>query len=314
MNTRPASQIQSCNKALIRILIFVSLLLSTSMKSMATAPNNHQQIDNGDKVIRSAAVKYQDNAPQADGGRYYKELNEKQADALGAVKELVRQPLQRKTREEVMLERQGKYFSKAEAIDKGLAKGSTRSTAMMSNKTNLSNVQSASYYVSFDIYNATTRLFEDFDYDGFFQSFSVTFDADIYGPYAGELAYVFADLYLSKNGGPWELYHTTEEFAIVDDSSDDAFEVITNLELGYRTDHYDVLIDLYEVGYSDIVASISSKDVNSLYALPLESADADEYIEATSHSTQIIVGGGSFSASALLLFLCVIALRGLQHR
>jgi hypothetical protein len=159
-------------------------------------------------------------------------------------------------------------------------------------------------YVRFDIYSASSRLLEDFDYDGFFQTFSVTFDADIFGNYAGERALVFADLYLSRNGGPWELYFTTDPFVIKDDSSEDQFEVITTLDSGYRTGNYDVLIDLYEIGYSDIVSTISSNDVDALYALPLESADRDEY-----YPNDIYVSGGSVSIFGLLALTSIIAMR-----
>ncbi|MGS0728212.1 choice-of-anchor H family protein, partial [Shewanella sp. 0m-11] len=59
-------------------------------------------------------------------------------------------------------------------------------------------------YRNFYIYDAYSRLFIDNDYDGFYQTFSVTFDADVEGSYVNERADVFAELYLSRNGGPWE--------------------------------------------------------------------------------------------------------------
>ncbi len=133
---------------------------------------------------------------------------------------------------------------------------------------------------SFSIYTGYSQLITDIDEDGYYQSFSVSFDADILSPVANEQALVYADLYLSQNGGPWELYFSTDDFVITGEDSDDEFEVFTELDTGYIPDHYDVLIDLYEVGYSDVVATYSSNDSNALYALPLESSDYDpEYIE-----------------------------------
>jgi len=144
-------------------------------------------------------------------------------------------------------------------------------------------------------------LFEDFDYDGFYQTFSVTFDVDVNGAYLNERADLFAELYLSRDGGPWVHYYTTDVFTIYGDSTQDDYEVLTTLYTGYATDHYDVLIDVYEVGYSDIVATISADETDSLYALPLESSDRDR-------EPDIIVveeSGGAFSVLGLLcLSLC----------
>ena len=142
-------------------------------------------------------------------------------------------------------------------------------------------------YYDFSFYGAQTRLFEDLDYDGFYQTFSVTFDADINSSGGDVQADVFAELYLSQNGGPWIHYYSTDVFTLTADSSFDDYEVLTTLANGYQTDHYDVLIDLYELGYADPVATISSDDIDSLYALPLESSDHDavyveeRYIEET---------------------------------
>lgn len=162
-----------------------------------------------------------------------------------------------------------------------------------------------SVYRDFYIYDAYSRLFVDNDFDGFYQTFSVTFDADVSGAYINETANVFAELYLSRNGGPWEHYYTTDIFTIFGDATDDDYEVLTTLESGYTTDHYDVLIDLYEVGYGDIVATVSSSDFDSLYALPLESSYwDDEYIEIeTEH-------GGSMSLWGILVIFAL----GLSRR
>ncbi|WP_258406693.1 choice-of-anchor H family protein [Shewanella alkalitolerans] len=202
----------------------------------------------------------------------------------------------RKTREQVIAERQALTHSAEQGSDQSLDK----SSAQAGTKTLKSSAQrlEAGIYHEFAIYEASSRLFEDVDYDGFYRTFSVTFDADVHSYYLGEHANVYADLYLSRNGGPWELYHTTDVFTIVDDASDDDFEVLTTLHTGYPTDHYDVLIDLYEVGYSDIVATISSDDLDDLYGLPLESADRDRYV-VEEVVTEVEVSGGSLSVGWL---------------
>ena len=157
-------------------------------------------------------------------------------------------------------------------------------------------------YHSFSIYSGDSELILDIDEDGYYQSFSVTFDADILSSIANEQAVVYADLYLSQNGGPWILYFSSDDFVITGEDSEDEFEVVTQLDSGYITDHYDVLIDLYEVGFSEVVATYSSNDTNALYALPLESSDYDpEYIAIEYHTEH----GGS---SSWLLFGALLAL------
>jgi hypothetical protein len=173
-----------------------------------------------------------------------------------------------------------------------------------SSKRQIAQRHSQYYNADFAIYSATTFLIDDFDADGFYQTFSVAFDADIYSYTYNQVSEVYALLYLSKNGGPWRHYFTTDDFLIEGESDLDEYEVITTFRSGYRADYYDVLIDLYQVGYSDIVATYSSDDSNALYALPLESANYDEpYIEV------VEVYGGSFSVLTLILILMFSLLR-----
>lgn len=170
-------------------------------------------------------------------------------------------------------------------------------------------------YHEFSIYDASSRLFQDDDYDGFYQTFGVIFDADVYAPIGDDTALVYADLYLSQDGGPWEHYYTTDVFTIQGDSETDDYEVVTTLNAGYLSDHYDVLIDLYEVGYSDIVATISSDETDGLYALPLESTEYDTPYEPVTEEVIIIEethSGGSISILGLLFASILIAWRRKQ--
>ncbi|GIU21479.1 MULTISPECIES: choice-of-anchor H family protein [unclassified Shewanella] len=212
------------------------------------------------------------------------ELQSQQIKGRASVEQAASEPL---TREQIIQS----HIDKAMQANQDLAKsGSVKQFAN-------------GIYRDFYIYDAYSRLFVDNDYDGFYQTFSVTFDADVEGYYANERANVFAELYLSRNGGPWEHYYTTDIFTIFGNATDDDFEVLTTLESGYRTDHYDVLIDLYEVGYGDIVTTVSSNDFDSLYALPLESSDRDDvYIEEDYH-------GGSVSLAMLLILLALLCYR-----
>ena len=174
----------------------------------------------------------------------------------------------------------------------------TKSTTLKPKNSKASQKTNSDYYADFSIYSAISFLHDDYDGDGFYQTFSVTFDADIYSYTDNQFGEVYALLYLSKNGGPWTHYFTTDNFLIEGESDVDEYEVISTFMSGYESDHYDVLIDLYQVGYSDIVASLSSDDSNALYALPIESAEYDEpYIEF------VEVEGGSMYWLMLILLI-----------
>ena len=162
-----------------------------------------------------------------------------------------------------------------------------------------------SYTPEFSIYNAVTLLDNDLDRDGYYQTVSVIFDPDMYSYSGNDLTEVYARLYVREYGGPWIHYYTTDNFIIHSDSEQDSYEVITTFRDGYYPSHYDILIDLYQVGYNSIVATYSADDNASLYALPLESSDYDSiYIERVySHH------GGSFSVLSLLILLLVLVSR-----
>ena len=162
---------------------------------------------------------------------------------------------------------------------------------------------------SFDIYQANTVLIHDYDQDGYYSSFSLSFDADLLSDRVYDEALVYAEIYISENGGPWMHFSTTNDFIIYNDSSDDEYEIISTLEQNYASEHYDFLIDLYEVGYDDLVASYSADDDNVLYALPLESQDYDpDYDEVQTH-TEVHHYGGSTSVLSLFSLIALLVLR-----
>ncbi|WP_144394871.1 choice-of-anchor H family protein [Pleionea sediminis] len=118
----------------------------------------------------------------------------------------------------------------------------------------------------FSFYDARAYLLDDIDGDGYYSEFEIEFDADtIY-----DWAEVYAQLYIRRGAGDWVLYHTTRVFDIYGTDGGDDYSVATVLNFDYPTGDYDILIDLYEVGFSDIVATWSSYEDADLYALPLE--------------------------------------------
>lgn len=169
-------------------------------------------------------------------------------------------------------------------------------------------LSSFSHYDSFSIYNAVSYLLDDIDGDGYYQSFSIVFDADFYSTSPVDYANVYAELYLSRDGGPWIHYYTTDIFTIHGESEEDEYEVISTLEQGFINDTYDILIDLYDADYDELVVSYNSDDDNALYALPLESNNFDQLYE-----TEVIYTQGG-STSVFLLFLIGVAIFIRQHR
>jgi len=159
------------------------------------------------------------------------------------------------------------------------------------------------HHDSYSIYDAYSFLLDDVDFDGYYQSFSITFDADFY-PY-GYINYanVYAELYLSHNGGPWVHYYTTDVFTLYGQSEEDEYEVVTTLQQGFTPGSYDVLIDLYDADYEELVVSYSADDNNSLYALPLESTEYDQVYE-----TEVIYSSGGSIHFIIILSLITLML------
>lgn len=160
----------------------------------------------------------------------------------------------------------------------------------------------------FTIYSAETKLVNDYDADGYFQTFTVTFDADLLSYSLFQQASVYAELYLSVNGGAWQHYLTTDIFTLYGDSSDDKYSIYTRLNQGYLSGEYDVLIDLYEVGYHGIVASYSGYDDAALAALPLESDEYDIVYgdDSQVHTDVHIHGGTTYWLLLTCLFIVII--------
>jgi hypothetical protein len=128
----------------------------------------------------------------------------------------------------------------------------------------------------FYFFDAGSVLLGDRDDDGFHHEFRVRFDADVV---SGD-AIVYARLYLRRAGDrDWLLYRETDDFRISGQDGDDDYFVTTTLDDGWPTGDYDVLIDLYESGFSGIVATIGPFDSDALALLPLEETGLDLPIE-----------------------------------
>lgn len=162
-----------------------------------------------------------------------------------------------------------------------------------------------SAYPSYRIYSAFTDLLQDNNHDGYYSSFRITFDADVDSGSAD----VYARLYLSLNGGPWNRYYTTNNFTIYGTAKDDAYSVVTTLSNGYQYGSYDVLIELYDAYSDTLLTQAGPYDFTALSALPLEDQayDNPSYV---SPPTGTAGGGGAFGAWEGVLLVMLLARRG----
>jgi len=133
-------------------------------------------------------------------------------------------------------------------------------------KTRSKTLSVSSHSDHFDLFDSWVSFNSDFDGDGYFSEFSLSFDADTSESFAD----VYAEIWLSLEGGNWVYLYATDDFTIYGDDSSDYYSLDFTLNTEYPTGSYDVLIDLYQVGYSDIVATIDSDLDSDLFALPLE--------------------------------------------
>lgn len=185
----------------------------------------------------------------------------------------------------------------------GLNKQGTRTKPSTASKagTGQSLAESASF--DFWFYEADVILFADDDRDGYFYGVDLLFDADtIWGS-----ADVYAVVYLSLDGGPWNEYAVTDDFTIFGASGDDEYVLVTELMSGYPTGSYDLLIELFDAWDGSYLASFGPEDTSELAFLPLEDFERDEPVEPV----VVIVeqGGGGAAGLWLLLPLLIAAAR-----
>ncbi len=166
----------------------------------------------------------------------------------------------------------------------------------------------------FWFYDADVILFNDADNDGYYYGIDLLFDADTI--YAA--ADVYAVLYLSFEGGPWNEYAATEDFTLFGASSDDEYVLVSELMSGYPTGSYDLLIELFDAYDGTLLASFGPVDTSELGFLPLEDANRDTPVRDVIVVTQGGGGGGAadgWTLLALLLLLFAGAARKIwRHR
>ena len=132
------------------------------------------------------------------------------------------------------------------------------------------------------------------------------FDADtIWG-----VADVYAVVYLSFEGGPWNQYAVTNDFTIFGTSAVDDYVIETELLSGYPTGYYDLLIELFDAWDGSYLASFGPADSSELSFLPLESANRDDPFPGGGGVSVSRGGGGAFTW-LMLAMLPLLRLRSI---
>ena len=160
--------------------------------------------------------------------------------------------------------------------------------------------------VDFWFYTADVVLFNDHDNDGYYHGIDLLFDADTWYAFAD----VYAVIYLSKEGGPWNEYAVTEDFTLLGASSSDEYVIVTELISGYPAASYDILIELFDADTHEFLAWYGPEDTSELAFLPLEDAgrdapDVPDVIVVNNHDS----GGGSTGVLFILILGLVAAAR-----
>ena len=164
----------------------------------------------------------------------------------------------------------------------------------------------------FWIFDADVVLFGDDDADGYFFGIDLLFDADtIYSS-----APVYAVLYLSLDGGPWNEYAATEDFLIEGASANDEYVVVTELQSGYPTGDYDLLIELFDADTGEFLTDFGPEGSSSLSFLPLEDFNRDAPVFDTPVTVTRVSGGGGGSAAVwgLAVLAFVLLMRDARRR
>jgi hypothetical protein len=158
----------------------------------------------------------------------------------------------------------------------------------------------------FWIYHADVELFYDDDGDSYYYGIDLLFDADtIYSS-----ADVYAAVYLSYEGGPWNEYAVTEDFTIFGDSGGDEYVLVTELMSGYPTGEYDLLIELFDAYDGAFIASLGPEDTSELAYLRLEDFNRDAPVV----EQRVVVTHGGGGAIGIWMLLALVAGRRLASR
>ena len=186
-----------------------------------------------------------------------------------------------------------------ELVVQGERKTNKRSAALQKSEATVAQSPNSDFW----FYTVDVVLFNDLDRDGYHHGIDLLFDADTLYAFAD----VYAVVYLSLDGGPWNEYAVTEDFTIFGTASEDDYVLVTELVDGYPAGSYDVLIELFDAYDDAFLAWIGPEDTSELAFLPLEDAGRDVVIGPGPDVTVINRGGGGSLGWLLILSLVLAA-------
>lgn len=158
----------------------------------------------------------------------------------------------------------------------------------------------------FWFYETDVILFNDDDLDGYYHGIDLMFDVDT----IWDSADVYAVMYLSYEGGPWNEYAATEDFTIYGASGTDEYVIVTELMTGYPTGNYDLLIELFDAWDGTYLTSFGPADTSEQSYLPLEDFDRDAPAAPVQEVIVVEQGGGGGSADGWLIAALILILVG----
>ncbi len=160
------------------------------------------------------------------------------------------------------------------------------------------------------LYDVTINLHQDYDSDGYYSNFSITFD---FGTQTSPTD-VYAVLYVSNHNGGWIEYAVTGNFTI--GAATNTHTIYATLDTGYQTGYYDHYIEIYDAYTHDYLTGFGPEDSHVLHGLPIESTSYDYYHSGISTSVSLrFSGAGSLDIiSSLLLTLFAVTAANRRRR
>jgi hypothetical protein len=168
-------------------------------------------------------------------------------------------------------------------------------------------VQKLDACCEFRIFEARSRLFDDFDRDGYYTYLRLSFDVDT--DYA--VADVYADVYLVDSVGQFTRIYETDLFTIYGSADNDDYEIEAELVAGFPPDDYDVLIEVYDAYDDSLAVEFGAWESAELSLLPMEDISFDSSIPVVYAEG----GGGAMALPMLLALLIALLVQriGAQH-
>ena len=168
--------------------------------------------------------------------------------------------------------------------------------------------EQASMSTNYDFwfYDADVILFNDDDNDGYYHGIDLLFDVDTNFISAD----IYAVMYLSYEGGPWNEYAATDDFTVFGTSSDDEYVVISELDSGYPTGSYDLLIEIFDAYDGTFLTSFGPSDTSELAFLALEDFNRDAPVIVEPRVVVTRSGGGGAMDGWLIGGFIVLLLGG----